>query len=87
MEPKTHDYTRTGWGHGYSIGRVLDGGQKLSAIGVGRGISQGDYILMADGDGGTTRYQFESVTYSNDPKDLWRATLKFAPRQNALPEK
>lgn len=33
----THDYTRRYWGHDYSIHRVVDGGQQLRRVRLGRG--------------------------------------------------
>lgn len=80
-KPKTHDYTRRGWGHDYVIDNVINKGERLDMMGWGNGISDGDYlIIQGDGGSGTTRYQVEKVKYMNDPKDMWSITAKFAPR-------
>jgi hypothetical protein len=79
----THDYTRRAWGHDFSITNVISGGQSLSAVGWGLGISEGDYLILPNGDD-TTRYQVEFVNYALDPADQWFAKLRFAPRSIEL---
>lgn len=80
MQPQTHDYRRGSrcWGHDISYS-VLPG-DKLKASGWGRGIVEGDYILLTDDSGGETRYRFLGVRYEWDPPDQWFGTLAFAPR-------
>ena len=83
MEPKTHDYRRgnRGWGHDYTVSKVIDGGQKLDAMGWGTGLQKGDYLLMqSNSESGETRYQITDISYFRDPEDMWSATLEFAPR-------
>lgn len=86
---KTHDYgpgTR-GYGHDYTW-EPESGGLRGHAIGWGTDISEGDYILLERSDGtgarllsdGRTRYRVVSISYYMDPKDMWSATLEFAPR-------
>lgn len=81
----THDYTdsRRRWGHDLTY-HPSENGLVLSAMGWGRGLVAGDYILLtnkgAPGGSSTTRYQIETVRYNRDPADMWRATLRFAPR-------
>lgn len=78
-EPTTHDYTRRHWGHDYGIRKVFSGGQQLEAFGWGSGISEGDFLILQNGDG-TTRYQVAKIKYELNPRDMWFADLTFAPR-------
>lgn len=78
----THDYTQRGWGHDYAINRVIDGGTVLRASGWGSGISEGDFLILPNGEA-TTRYRVESIEYYRDPPDMWSADLWFAPRTEA----
>jgi hypothetical protein len=86
-DPVTHDYGpgRRCWGHDFTISRVIDNGQQLHASGwgpaLGRQIRTGDYLLLEQSGGRTTRYRVQDVTYSLDPTDMWHATLTFAPRR------
>lgn len=89
-ETKTHDYTRRAWGHNFSIIKIFDGGMRLSMMGWGHGISKGDFIILPN-EKETTRYLIKSIKYKNDPPDMWRATVEFAPRarlaRDAMKEK
>lgn len=79
-----HDYTRKkrGWGHDIHFRPIDPEGLRLDAGGWGRGIQEGDYILITNPDSGSdTRYQVESIEYHIDPSDQWRGVLAFAPRQ------
>lgn len=76
---QTHDYTKRTWGHDYTTLSVIDGGKRLRLSGWGRGIEAGDYLLLQN-DGGSTRYQVESIEYRMDPPDMWFAEVRFAPR-------
>lgn len=78
---KTHDYTNGNRRWGHDIGwKVLDAGAKrLDAHGWGVGIELGDYVLLSNGSG-TTRYQFQRISYFGDPHDMWEGILVFAPR-------
>jgi hypothetical protein len=80
MGPRTHDYRdrRRCWGHDITY-RPINGGQTLSAQGWGRGLNEGDYILLSNGSA-DTRYRIGGVRYSLDPEDMWTATLVFDPR-------
>jgi hypothetical protein len=77
-EPKTHDYTKRGWGHDY-IFRPIDGGMRGSMTGWGHGIGDGDYLILQN-EGDTTRYRVDEISYYSDPPDQWRASVTFAPR-------
>lgn len=77
---KTHDYTQRFWGHDFAIHEVIDKGRKLRTSGFGRGIREGDYLILPN-EGHTTRYQVENIEYMLDPDDMWFAGLVFAPRE------
>lgn len=77
---KTHDYSVKEWGHSCGITSINDDGYSIDLYGWGCGISNGDYIILKNGDD-TTRYEIESVSYKKDPKDMWFASAKFSPRQ------
>lgn len=79
-EPKTHDYTKRGWGHDY-IFRPIEGGMRGSMSGWGVGIESGDYLLLQN-EGCSTRYRVDEIEYYSNPHDQWRAQVSFAPRQN-----
>jgi hypothetical protein len=54
-------------------------------MGWGHGISAGDYLLLVSqsrepGSNPSTRYQVKSVSYMDDPSDMWQIEAKFAPR-------
>ena len=84
MTAKTHDYTRRAWGHNYEITQVIDGGLNLSMCGWGNGIRKGDFLILPNGNE-TTRYQVKSIEYYNNPPDMWKASVKFAPRSALYP--
>jgi hypothetical protein len=78
-ETKTHDYTRRVWGHDFIVTQLMDDGWKLSLTGWGRGISEGDFIILPNART-TTRYRIASIEYCMNPTDMWNATAEFAPR-------
>jgi hypothetical protein len=80
---QTHDYTRRGWGHDFAVRKLSDGGTRISLVGWGHGIADGDYLILPNG-AETTRYQVEGVHYQGDPRDMWFADAVFAPRQAAV---
>ena len=73
------NYTIKEWGHSYSIQSISDGGLNLSLAGWGVGISNGDYLILKNGEG-STRYKVDTVKYCRDPHDMWFAELSFSPR-------
>lgn len=79
---ETHDYTVRHWGHDYTF-KPIDGGMKGSIIGWGSGLKDGDYLLLEDPRGGSSRYQIDSIEYFSNPSDMWSANVKFAPRKEA----
>lgn len=80
----THDYTsaKRHWGHDIHWRLLDDKGLRLDAGGWGKGIEQGDFILITNSATGTSsRYRVESIQYYGDPSDQWHGVLAFAPRQ------
>lgn len=84
----THDYGngKRVWGHDYTITDVRGNGQEISMAGWGRGIENGDYMLIesqsSDPDANpSTRYKVKSVRYFDDPPDMWSMECVFAPRR------
>ena len=76
---KTHDYTKRGWGHDYTF-EPRRGGMEGSMMGWGLGIEAGDFLVLQQSKGGSTRYRVERIEYYEDPQDMWRADVLFAPR-------
>jgi MioC protein len=77
---KEHDYTQPEWGHSFNIIKSENGGHRLKVVGWGLGIKKKDYLILPN-EGGTTRYRVTEINYYFDPRDMWNATLEFAPRQ------
>lgn len=80
---KTHDYTQSVWGHACNVLEVIDGGQKLELAGFGYGVKKGDFVILANRQGETTRYKITKIKYTFGVRDMWFANAKFAPRQLA----
>lgn len=79
----SHDYTKSKryWGHDIYY-TPQNNGMQLNAGGWGKGINNGDFILLTNpASGMDTRYQVDSITYEIEPSDMWRAVLIFSPRQ------
>lgn len=78
----THDYTnpKRKWGHDIIYAPFDDEGLRLRARGWGRGLRPGDFIILTNGTG-TTCYRIDEVSYYNNPNDMWKAKLAFAPRK------
>ena len=76
---KTHDYTKRGWGHDFTITTVIDRVKQLKASGWGYGIRCGDFLLLPN-KLGITRYRVININYYSNPADMWNADLSFAPR-------
>lgn len=77
---QTHDFTVSRWGRAVGTWDTDDGGVTARITGWGRGVKQGDYILLSHNNGDPTRYRVERIEYYNDPPDMWRAEVRFAPR-------
>jgi hypothetical protein len=67
-----HDYTQHQPSE-YTIEFIAEA-NKYHMTGQGRGICQGDRILLCQ-DGQTTRYQVQSIEYYASPSNLWAALL------------
>lgn len=81
-EPTTHDYRQSTkrWGHDLGVLNLLPD-NVIETYGWGRGIKEGDYVLLTNSPLGTdTRYQVKEIEYKRDPADMWFAKLAFAPR-------
>lgn len=86
---ETHDFTNKRWGHSADL-EPLDNGMRMRANGWGplgvktgeaKRMKAGDYILLPQSGGGSSRYVFDTIKYFPDPADQWSGTLTFAPRQ------
>lgn len=73
--PKTHDYTKTGWGHNYVLHRQADG--KANISGWGYGLNELDYLILKNPRGKPVRYQIQEIEYKWDPRDMWNADVKY----------
>lgn len=82
--PATHDYSLRCPGHDYTFTPV-DHGKRGKAMGWGRGLESGDYLILKNGSD-STRYRIESVVYFGDPADMWSAKVIFAPRDTSSVE-
>jgi hypothetical protein len=40
----------------------------------------GDYMIFYHRDGDSTRYQIKTIRHETNPRDMWQATLVYAPR-------
>ena len=76
----THDYTRMTWGHALTFARVEPDGHKATVLGFGATVREGDYLLLANGPGETTRFRVSKLKRLR-PSDHWKARIEFAPRQ------
>jgi hypothetical protein len=79
-----HDYTsgQCGWGH--SIGMQTGGttqGDAGTWIGhgprVGDRIRTGDQLAVTMNSGRTGLYRVDAVVYYSDPRDMWRAVVRW----------
>jgi hypothetical protein len=77
---KTHDLSLRAWGCNYEIMSLTNDGHNADISGWHEGIQSGDYILLKSGEG-STRYQVSSIEYMTDPRDMFFASIDFAPRQ------
>lgn len=76
----TYDYTHRAWGHDYGILELMDGGKRLRVYGWGEQIVENDFLILPNGHDATTRYLVLNIKYTDDPPDMWFATLQFSPR-------
>lgn len=81
--PETFDFTkgRRTIGHDITFKLVDSDGCKLTGSGWSTPRpNKGDYILLSQVNGDTTRYRVTFVQHLRDPDDMWHADLEFAPR-------
>ena len=78
---RTHDYRNRYFGHDYATTSIRKDGHEISAVGWGRGIQDFDYLILRTPDGRGSRYEVQSISYYQEPPDMWQAELKFAPRE------
>lgn len=83
---RVYNYTKSlrGWGWDYTL-TPKDNGQSADAMGWGRGIEPGDYMLInvSKDSPKITRYRFDRIEYYHDPPDMWNARLSYAGRRLA----
>jgi hypothetical protein len=79
VSERTHDYTggNRRWGHDYTF-RPVNSGAAGEAMGWGRGIVRGDYLILENGTG-STRYRVVEIEYFMNPDDMWRASVPHHP--------
>jgi hypothetical protein len=70
---KTHDYTHYECGVDYMF-EPVDQGASAYMTGLGKGVSQGDHIMLQN-EQNTQRYKIETVDYYSSPSDMWIALL------------
>ena len=77
---KTHELTNE-WGSNISITSIQDDGLFIKGFVWTKGkLAIGDYLILPHEDGGTTRYQIQDLNQMDDPSDMYKVYLKFAPR-------
>lgn len=79
-QPATHDYTLAAWGHSVTLITIEPDGRKATALGFGCSVRKGDYLLLNNGPGETTRFQIAQLEWLR-PFDHWKAWIEFAPRE------
>ena len=79
-DPVEHDYTRTRWGHSITFISIRPDGQRARVIGHGNGVNNGDYLILANGEMGSTRYRITRWEQKR-PGDCWAAEIEFSPRR------
>ena len=70
---KTHDYTRYQHGIDYVFETIEDTAEG-QMTGQGRGIRQGDYLLLKHGSA-VEQYEVKTIDYYSSPSDMWIALL------------
>ena len=80
-----HDYRRHTWGHSCSF--KPEEGRKASAVGWGPrggGKIRKDDVLVLDNGAAGARYRVMEIEYYRDPRDMWRATLRWYPHPDNM---
>jgi len=68
---RTHDYTHRELGLEYLFEAAE---AKAYMTGQGRGVRQGDHLLLKKGES-VERYRIEEINYYASPPDMWMASL------------
>ncbi len=76
----THDLSKRTWGCNYEVQSIFNNGLEISLAGWKTGIKEGDYLILASGEA-NTRYKVSSITYCENPSDMWFAQAVFSPRE------
>ncbi|MCL6436086.1 MAG: hypothetical protein K6T90_18115 [Leptolyngbyaceae cyanobacterium HOT.MB2.61] len=71
---KTHDYTRYEQGVDYVFEAIEPNGAKGYLTCQGKGVKQGDYVILRQSDA-IIRYRIERIDYYSSPSDMWIALL------------
>ncbi|HBL57023.1 MAG TPA: hypothetical protein DDZ80_00125 [Cyanobacteria bacterium UBA8803] len=71
---ETHYYTCSCEAHDH-VFAPKDGGIRAYMTGQGKGIKQGDYLVLQGGYG-SEPYQVDKINYYSNPPDMWIALLK-----------
>lgn len=75
-KPRYHDYRVRSWGHDY-VYTPRNEGKEASMIGWGRGIEQGDILVLKGPNGGGSGYRVDRIRYFRDPTDMWEAEVSY----------
>jgi hypothetical protein len=69
------------WGNNYNVLKIEAEGHRLQlATWSTPTPDEGDWLLLSNGEGGTTRYRAEGVRYCGNPRDMCFVEASFAPR-------
>lgn len=79
MMSKTHDYSCPSWGRSVEVLSVSDSGMTAKVLGFGTGVKEGDFLILPNGNDGTTRYRVKKLRHKR-PADCWAADIEFQPR-------
>jgi hypothetical protein len=75
------DYTteKRRWGHDIIHLASQESNEKLNIMGFGKGIKEGDVIIVGSvyGTTGTAGYLVEKISYLDNPADMWNADVSF----------
>lgn len=75
-KPTQHDYTKQCWGHAISqVSQNKNG--TLNMMGHGTGIKKNDTLTMKMNSGRIGQFKVMSVSYLQDPADMWTMNAKF----------
>lgn len=71
--PTVYNYTKRSWGWNYEIISVGTG-DVVRMYGWGRGICEGDFLLIKSEGGEYARIYVNEISYMKDPTDMWNIT-------------